>query len=266
MNRLAFTILLLLGVVFLACVVLKQLGMDDIVKNAGDHVREKAGLSATASGPDAGGGAKTEIEKLLGLSLSEILKQPVEAQKKAEKKILAEIDRLRALQITAKGIELEADARTRENESRRRDLLAVLDQAKAAVDNPETDYPVKIGNYFYNSPDDLLDHAVDIRMEAKRLDAENAEIMNVPLSALKDARAAAKSIRELENALAELQTVPLLAGTAKLGEEVEGFRKTVRPLTSAPEQIKKGIPDPRRREDGSRAPTFKEKYQEAFEP
>lgn len=266
MNRLAINIAVILGVILLLCVVLERLGMGDVVKSAGDRVREKAGLSDSASVSVPKNGFTNEVERLLGASLHDILKQPIEMQRIAKEKILAEIDRLKELQISAKGIELEADARTRENETRRKDLLALLDQAKAAVDNPNTKYPVKIGNYFYDSRKDLLTHAADIRREADRLDAENAKIMNVSPSAVKNARTIARNIDDLENALAQLQTIPLRADGARVDREVEAFRDKVRPWTSIPEQIEKGIPDPRKREDGSREPTEEEDYQKAFAP
>ena len=265
MNRLAINIAVILGVILLLCVVLERLGMGDVVKGAGDRVREKAGLTAPASASVPKNGATNEIERLLGMSLHDILKQPVEAQKAAKEKILAEIDRLKELQIPAKGFELEADARTRENETRRKDLVALLDRAKAAADNPATEYPVKIGNYYYDSRKDLLSHAADIRREADRLDAENAEIMNVSPSAVRDARTIARHIKDLETALAQLQTIPLTAGIAGVDDAVEGFRDTVRPLTSLPGQIKTPIPDSRKREDGSREPTEEEDYRSAFE-
>lgn len=263
MNRLGINIAIALVVVLLLCVVLERLGLGDIVKGAGDHVREKAGLSAPASVQK--NSFTNEIEKLLGASLHDIQNQPVEMQRIAKEKILAEIDRLKELQIAAKGIELEADARTRENEIRRKDLIVLLDQAKAAADNPNTEYPVKIGNYFYDSRKDLLAHAADIRQEANRLDAENAKIMNVSPAAVKNARAISKNINDLENALARLQTIPLRADGARVDREVEAFRDKVRPWTSAPEQIDAGIADPRKHEDGSREPTEEEDYRSAFE-
>lgn len=264
MNRLAINIAVILGVVLLLCVVLERLGMGDVVKSAGDRVREKARLSAPASVPKKG--FTNEIERLLGASLHDIQKQPVEMQRIAKEKILAEIDRLKELQIAAKGIELEADARTRENETRRKALMDLLDQAKAAVDNPDTKYPVQIGNYYYDSRKDLLVHAADIRQEADRLDAETAEIINVSPSAVRDNRAITRHIKDLETALAQLQTIPLKAGIAGVDDAVEGFRDTVGPLTSLPGQIKTGIPDPRKHEDGSRDSTEEEDYLKAFAP
>jgi len=266
MNRLGINIAIALVVVLLLCVVLERLGMGDVVKGAGDRVREKAGLSAPASASVPKSGFTNEIERLLGASLHDIQKQPVEMKRIAQEKILAEIDRLKELQIAAKGIELEADARTRENETRHKDLMALLDQAKAAADNPDTKYPVKIGNYFYDSRKDLLVHAADIRQQADRLDAETAEIINVSPSAVRDNRAIARHIKDLETALAQLQTIPLKAGIAKVDDAVDGFGDTVRPLKTLPEQIKTGIPDPRKREDGSREPTEEEDYMKAFAP
>ena len=264
MNRLGINIAIALVIVLLLCVVLERLGMGDVVKGAGDRVREKAGLSAPASAAVPKNGFTNEIERLLGAPLRDILKQPVEMQRIAKEKILAEIDRLKELQIATKGIELEANARIRENDVKRNDLLALLDQARSAAENPNTEYPVKIGNYFYSSRKDLLSHAVGIRKEADRLAAESDEIVNVSPAAVKDARTIARNIDELERALAQLQTIPLLAGGARVGGEVEKLRETVRPWTSVPEQIKDGISDPRKREDGSRESTEEEDFREAF--
>ena len=264
MNRLVIGIAAVLGVILLLCIVLEKLGRGDLVKRAGERLGEKAGITASGFTADTNNVFTNEIERLLGASLRDIQKQPVEMQRIAKEKILAEIDRLKELQISAKGIELEADARTRENENRRKDLVALLDQAKAAVDDPGTAYPLQIGNFFYGSRKELLSRAADIRREADRLAAGNAKIMNVSPSAVKNARTIAKNIDDLENALDQLETIPLRANGARVDREVDAFRGKIRPWTSVPEQIETGIPDPRGGEDGSHDPTEEEDYLKAF--
>ena len=127
MNRLVIGIAAVLGVILLLCIVLEKLGRGDLVKRAGERLGEKAGITASGFTADTNNVFTNEIERLLGASLRDIQKQPVEMQRIAKEKILAEIDRLKELQISAKGIELEADARTRENENRRKDLVALLE-------------------------------------------------------------------------------------------------------------------------------------------
>lgn len=264
MNRLGITIAIALGVVLLLCIVLEHLGMGDVVKKAGLRVREKSGLTASVEIPESPKETTAQIEKLLGFPIRQIRTRPIEAKRIAKEKILAEIDGLKDLQIKAKGVELEADSRIRENGARRKELLAILDQAKVVVDNPQAEYPAKVGNYVYASRGEVLAVAAKIRKEADYLEAESQKLVNVPNSAIKNDRALRQYIERLEWTLKELDVIPILATGAELDNEVLKLRETIPPWEIVPRQIGDGIPAPK--EDGIsfREPTEEENYQKAF--
>lgn len=267
MNRLAINIAVILGVVLLLCAVLDRLGMGDVVKDAGNRVREKAGLPESKTGVAASGGKSkysSEVEQLMGASWHEIRTQPVEMRNRARQKILAEIDRLKDLQVAAKSTEFEAEAKIGENESRRKDLQAILDQGKAAIENPETVYPVTVGNFVYASKRDLLTALAKVRQQADSLAVASTEIHDIPGSSGKKLRELSQRIEMLEKTLAELDNIPILAADKKNTAEVEEGRERATTWTALPSGVKEDLKVDRKEDGYGHDPTEEELMRQAF--
>lgn len=264
MNRLAISIAVFLGVVLLFCAVLERLGMGDIVKSAGIHVREKAGLANSSPAAGQQSDYTTEIEKLLGFSISEIRTQPVKALLRAREKIVDEIGISKELQLRSKVTEMVGEGKIAENETRRTELLAILEKADEVVSNPDTEYPVKVGNFTYHSKNELLIAAVGMRKDERRLAGESAKLVNVPNSAIKNAREIRHRIEVLEAALNDVNTALSLAESEEVNKKVAEQRDVIGPLTDIPTVIEEGIQKPK--EDGyaPHDPTDEELMREAF--
>lgn len=264
MSQLAISISIFLGVILLLCAVLDRLGMGDIVKNAGDRVREKAGWAAAsvneANAPSAG--FTNEIERLMGFPLREIRTQPVKMQQVAIKRIRAKIDALKELQIRAIGSRRDTEWNMREKTERREKYLQVLSEAKVVLENPDTSYPVKVGNIVYLSRRELLEAAVDMRNETETLEKQIGSVVKVPSSAVENERIIREYIAALEKTLDELESIPQIAEADAISKGVAAEGKNVGAWTSISEQIKAGV-DPIK-EKGTHDPTDEELMRKAF--
>lgn len=160
--KMLYGIVAILLVVLLGIAVLDRLGASEVTDKVGEYVREKAGVGEPAgNGPTAGAlpGRNGEpatmdenalyVKGVLGWDLRDLQSKPLEAVRRGIVAIDAEIARLRELRAKAR---VEANRRADDNSEVAEELAAKrawMKDALAALDNPETTYPVKVGGYEY---------------------------------------------------------------------------------------------------------------------
>ena len=270
MNRIFLNVAIVCGAVLIVCVLLDVLGMGDIVKAAGSHLREKAGLEAAQdeeyeeSELATKSGFTNEIENLLGFSLREIRTQPEKMQRVAREKILAKIDALEALRIRAVGSLEETERNLEELKAQQSGLRRVLDEARRVVDDPAAAYPVQVGNFVYQTKHDLLVAAADIRKRADAIGAQVDKLSRVPGAARENERKIKKYVELLEGTLFQLEAISPLVEANKISKGVEEEGRDTGKLTSPPGQISVGITEIK--EQGTRDPTDEDLKSRAFAP
>lgn len=150
----------LLIAALLGVVLLDKLGAADVTAKIGDSLRTKVGATSVQAavkaaerlpGKDATEKDRTRyLEEVLGWNLRDLRKQPLRTVQEGLRLAAAEIERLENLSdvIYAEMIKAKKSgkATAKEVDTKR----ALLREAKNALTNPETKYPVKIGMYEYD--------------------------------------------------------------------------------------------------------------------
>lgn len=227
MNKFITTLLGLVILTVLVICAMNMLGLGDLVSDAGNAIREKAGTAPrvqtqVSKEPD------DFASKTLGWDVREVQKKPVATVKKGIALLEDKIDELERLREEIKYTARQA-GRAKEKFNEELDgLRETLRNAKAKLTDPNTQYPLKIKTYTYSNREMLL--ASFSKMNARYQSLTNASTYSVnnPERAIQQELVIDRQIRAARSAMdllkAKLTTAEIMElenATAKTEDELQ---------------------------------------------
>ncbi len=177
MNRIVTTLIGLGLLIIVAICGLNMLGLNDVVRSAGDKIRGGAAPQAAQGAEPAGNGMDEFAQKALGWDIRDISKKPVATVKEGLAKLEAKIDELERQKEQARAADRKASKRSEEFEKELAARRQALVETREILLNQETKYPIRINTTLYSSRE-MLKESYD-REKAKYESMKNSSTFEV---------------------------------------------------------------------------------------
>lgn len=156
MNRIVTSLMGIAILVIIVICALNMLGLGDLVKGAGDKIRQTTVGQAAPADPAANSEADEFAKRALGWDIRDINKKPAATIRQGIAKLTAKIDELERLKEQARAADKKAGRTSAAEAKELSELRDALREAKRVLSDPSTTYPVKMKNYTYASEEMLL--------------------------------------------------------------------------------------------------------------
>lgn len=226
MNKLITTLLGLVILTVLVICAMNMLGLGDMVSDAGNAIRQKAG-TASRTPSKAKGDSDDFASQTLGWDIREVQKKPVATVRKGIALLAEKIDELERLREQVKYTTRQAGRTGEKDAAELKNLRETLRDAKEKIIDPNTTYPLRIKTYTYANRDMLMASFSKMNARYQSLKATSVYTDNNPARAMQQELVIDGQIREARSAMdllrAKLTTAEVMElekATAKSGDEL----------------------------------------------
>lgn len=238
MNKLITTLLGLVILAVLVICVMNMLGLGDMVSDAGNTIREKAGTTKTATAKSRAAETTDDFAmQALGWDIRDVNKKPVATVKQGIEKLANKIDELQRLKEQIKAADRKAGKVSARDSQEVANLRDALRDAKAKLLDPNTVYPLKIKTYTYANREMLKASFDKMKSRYDSLKATSTYSGNNPARTAQVVMKIERQLRVARSMMDLLESKLAWAETSELDTKASANEKDLTEFSSRAEAI-----------------------------